>query len=108
MTDAQQFGQERPFFADETLFYPYSDCEDRAILFSVLVHELLGLDVLLLHYPVHLATAVSFGDLDVDGDYMTLDGKKYIVCDPTYIGSSVGDTMPQFKNTKAKIIRIYR
>lgn len=107
-TDAQQFGQERPFFADETLYYPYCDCEDRAILFSILVRDLLGLDVVMLHYPVHLATAVSFGDLDVDGDYMTLDGKKYIVCDPTYIGSSVGDTMPQFKNTKAKIIKITR
>lgn len=105
-TDAEQFGQERPFFADETLFYPYSDCEDRAILFSVLVRDLLGLDVVLLHYPVHLATAVSFGDEQVDGDYMMLDGKKYIVCDPTYIGASVGDTMPQFKNTAAKIVKI--
>ena len=105
-TDAEQFGQERPFFADETLHYPYCDCEDRAILYSILVRDLLGLDVVLLHYPVHLATAVSFGDEDVDGDYMELDGKRYIVCDPTYIGSSIGDTMPQFKHTAAKIVKI--
>lgn len=31
-TDDEQFGTERPLFADETLFYPFSDCEDRAIL----------------------------------------------------------------------------
>ncbi|MDR3217366.1 MAG: hypothetical protein LBU22_00040, partial [Dysgonamonadaceae bacterium] len=33
-TDNQQFGYERPLFADETFFYPASDCEDRSILFS--------------------------------------------------------------------------
>lgn len=69
--DGEQFGYERPFFPDETLFYPYSDCEDRAILYAVLVRELLGLDVVLLHYPNHLATAVALGD-DVPGDYLTL------------------------------------
>ena len=105
-TDAEQFGQERPFFADETLYYPYSDCEDRAILYSILVHDLLGLEVVLLHYPVHLATAVSFGVEEVDGDYMELEGRRYIVCDPTYIGASIGDTMPQFKQTAAKIVKI--
>lgn len=104
--DEIQFGQERPLFADETLFYPFSDCEDRAILYSVLVRDLLGLDVVLLQYPEHLATAVYFNDDSVTGDYTTLDGKRYIVCDPTYIGASVGDAMPQFKKTAANIIKI--
>ena len=54
-TDKEQFGYERPLFADETFFYPYSDCEDRAILFAILVRELLHLDVVLLNYPQHLA-----------------------------------------------------
>ena len=103
-TDDKQFGTERPLFADETLFYPYSDCEDRAILYSILVRELLGLDVVLLHYPGHLATAVCF-DTEVTGDYMMIAGKRYTVCDPTYINADIGQAMPQFKQTAAKVIQ---
>lgn len=104
-TDEQQFGKERPLFGDETLYYPYCDCEDRSILFSTLVRELVGLDVVLLNYPQHLATAVQF-DEDVQGDYMMINGKRYVVCDPTYIGSHVGEAMPNYKNTKATIIKL--
>lgn len=104
-TDQQQFGKERPLFGDETLYYPYCDCEDRSILFSILVRELVGLDVVLLNYPEHLATAVCFNE-NVEGDYFMLDGKRYVVCDPTYIGSHVGEAMPSFKNTKATIIKL--
>lgn len=103
-TDEEQFGYERPLFADETLYYPYSDCEDRAILYSVLVRELLGLEVVLLRYPRHLATAVCF-DAEVPGDYMMIDGRRYTVCDPTYINADVGQAMPQFKQTAAKVIK---
>ena len=104
-TDQEQFGKERPLFGDETLFYPYCDCEDRSILFSILVRELVGLDVVLLNYPEHLATAVCFNE-DVEGDYFVLDGKHYVVCDPTYIGSHVGEAMPNFKKTKATVIKL--
>lgn len=104
-TDEQQFGKERPLFGDETLFYPYCDCEDRSILFSILVRELVGLDVVLLNYPEHLATAVRFEE-DVKGDYMMIDGKRYVVCDPTYIGAHVGESMPICKETKAIVIKL--
>ena len=104
-TDDEQFGMERALFADETLFYPYSDCEDRAILYSILVRELLGLDVVLLYYPGHLATAVYFGE-DIPGDYLQVEGKRYIVCDPTYINADIGQAMPQYKRVAAKVIRI--
>ena len=104
-TDEEQFGYERPLFADETLYYPYSDCEDRAIFYSILVRDLLGLDVVLLHYPNHLATAVSFGE-EIAGDYLMLDDRKYLVCDPTYIGAHIGNAMPQFKQIAAEVIRI--
>lgn len=105
-TDQEQFGYERPLFGDETFYYPYSDCEDRSILFAILVRELLGLDVVLLHYPQHLATAVNFGDEDVYGSYFVVDGKKYVVSDPTYINAPVGECMPQFQNSSAEIVRI--
>ena len=103
-TDDDQFGYERPLFPDETFFYPYSDCEDRSILFANLVRELMGLEVVLLHYPGHLATAVHFND-NVLGDYLMVDGKKYIVSDPTYIGACIGMCMPQFKEVKAEVVK---
>lgn len=102
-TDDEQFGYERPLFADETLFYPYSDCEDRAVLYSILIRELLGLDVALVNYPNHLATAVRFKG-DVKGDYILINGAKYLVCDPTYINANIGLTMPDMDNQVAKII----
>lgn len=102
-TDQEQFGYERPLFGDETLNYPYSDCEDRAILYSVLVRDLLGLDVILLCYPKHLATAVCFPE-PVEGDYVQFEGRRYIVCDPTYVGADIGRTMPDMDNQKAEII----
>lgn len=105
-TDEEIFGAERPLFADETLFYPYSDCEDRAILYSILVRELLGLDVVLLYYPGHVATAVCFDSENVYGDYLQIDGKRYIVCDPTYINANIGQAMPQYKQTAGQVIRI--
>ena len=76
-TDGQQFGYEKPFFVEELFYYPYSDCEDRAMLFSYLVRKLLGLDVVLLDYPEHIATAVRFNG-NVSGDYLMVNGRKYI------------------------------
>jgi hypothetical protein len=49
--DDKVWGYDRAFFAEETLYYPYCDCEDRSILFSHLVRDLLGLDVALVYYP---------------------------------------------------------
>ncbi len=105
-TDGDQFGFEKPFFADELFGYPYCDCEDRSILFSVLVHELLGLEVMLVNYPGHMATAVDFNG-EVYGAYFEVDGVKFTICDPTYIGAPVGEAMPQFVNALAKIIRVW-
>ncbi|MBP5488212.1 MAG: hypothetical protein J6X77_01430 [Bacteroidales bacterium] len=103
--DNKVWGRDRAFFADETLFYPYSDCEDRSILFSRLVRDLVGRPVVLLYYPGHLATAVNFSD-SVSGDYLIVDGQKYVVCDPTYVGAPVGLTMPGMDNGGARVIKL--
>ena len=103
-TDQEQFGYEKPFFVEELFYYPYCDCEDRSILYAYLVRRLLGLDVVYLDYPQHIATAVCFKG-NVQGDFVMVDGRKYIVCDPTYIGASIGNTMPQFRNVAAKVLK---
>ena len=101
--DDEVWGGDRAFFAQETLYYPQSDCEDRAILFSRLVRDLLGLDVALVYYPGHLAAAVAFKG-QVEGDWFNYNGRRYVVCDPTYINAPVGLTMPGMDNKTAKII----
>ena len=103
-TDQEQFGYEKPFFVEELFYYPYCDCEDRSVLYSYLVRNLLKLDVVLLDYPNHIATAVCFNE-NVSGDFVIVGGKKYVVCDPTYIGASIGKAMPQFKNVAAKVLK---
>ena len=105
--DDKVWGHDRAFFAEETLYYPYCDCEDRSILYSRLVRDLLGLDVILVFYPGHLATAVNF-KAPVNGDYIDLNGKHFTVCDPTYIGASIGETMTGMDNKTAKVIILSR
>ena len=105
--DDNVWGYDRNFFAEETLFYPYCDCEDRSILLSHLVRDLLDLDVVLVYYPGHLAMAVNFTE-PVKGDYVMLDGRKFIVCDPTYIGCHVGETMAGMEDQPVTAILLNR
>ena len=103
--DQEQFGKEKFMFIEETLHYPYSDCEDRAVLFAHLVRDILELDVVGLRYDGHIATAVKFND-EIDGDTVVYSGEKYIICDPTYMYADAGNCMPEFKEEKPKIIPI--
>lgn len=104
-TDQGQFGTENYLFPEETLHYPYSDCEDRSVFFAWLVRSLLNLDVVGLDFPGHIATAVRFNE-SVDGDAVRYKGKRYVVSDPTYINASAGMTMPEFRSKRPGVIPI--
>ncbi len=104
--DDKVWGDDRVFFPEETLHYTYCDCEDRSILFTRLVRDLLGLKCVLVYYPGHLASAVCFDGETVNGDYISLNGNRYVVCDPTYINASVGHTMPGMDNASAKVVML--
>lgn len=101
--DDKVWGHDRAFFAEESLYYPYCDCEDRSILFTRLVRDLMGLDCILVFYPGHLASAVGFTE-EAKGDYIMLGAKRFVIADPTYIGAPVGKTMPDMDNKGAKVI----
>lgn len=88
---------------EKSLFYPYCDCEDRSILFTRLIRDLLGLKCILIYYPGHLACAVNFTE-NVTGDYIMLGNQRFIVTDPTYIGAPAGRTMPDMDNKAANVI----
>jgi len=104
-TDEAQFGNEKYFFPEETLYYPYSDCEDRAVLFAWLVRNLLNLDVVGLDYPGHVATAVRFAG-NAPGDAVIYNSARYVICDPTYINARYGECMPIFKKVAPEIVQI--
>lgn len=104
-TDNDQFGKEKTFFPDEMFYYPYSDCEDRTVLFTKLVSSLLGLDVIAVLYRDHMAAAVAFTD-PVEGHNFIVDGKTYTICDPTYLNAPIGSVMPRYKDYKPQAIKI--
>jgi hypothetical protein len=104
-TDEMQFGKENYLFPEETIYYPYSDCEDRSVLFAWLLTRLLGLDVVALSYPGHVATAVHLAQ-GAEGDYVTYNGRRYTVADPTYINATIGMTMPEYRSTRPEVIPI--
>lgn len=98
--DNDQFGYEKYFFVEESFFFPYSDCEDRSVLFAWLVHELVGVNMIGLLYPGHMTTAVALKQ--VKPGFSTVDhrGTRFVIADPTYIGASVGMAMPSYAKFK--------
>ena len=104
-TDQDQFDREKYFFPIETVSYPYSDCEDRSILFAHLVRNLLKLPVVGLDYPGHVATAVHFSEQQ-NGAFVNFAGKKYTICDPTYVNAPFGRTLPKLQKVQPKILKI--
>ncbi len=103
--DEEQFGYERAFFYEELFSYPYSDCEDRSVLFAFLVRKLLGLEVLGLEFPGHIATAVKFTE-EVNGNFVSYRGDPYIICDPTYIDATAGQCMPGLETNQPRLVVI--
>jgi len=103
-TDNENFGYEKVMFFEETLANKYSDCEDRAIFFYILVKKLLGLDIVFVKYPNHLATAIRL-DSNIGGDRVIYQNQKYYIADPTYSSANIGQTMPQIRFQEVKIIQ---
>jgi len=104
-TDEQQFGRENYLFPEETLFYPFADCEDRVSLMVQLVNRYTGLPSIGLSYPGHVSMAVAF-KISPGGANVSVSGKIYWVCDPTFLGSTGGMVMPAFRNVNPEIIEL--
>lgn len=99
-TDNEQFGRERYFFVEESLYFPYNDCEDRSVMFAWLVREIAGLKVIGLLYPGHMTTAVAMKRVKLGDATVNFHGTQYVIADPTYIGAPVGLAMPSYEKLK--------
>ena len=102
-TDQEQFGKERYMFAEECLYFPYSDCEDRSALLGQLVKHFTGLPSIGLEFPDHVTLAVNFPG-EERGTYILYEGKRYFICDPTYINSKSGMLPINLKDEKPNVI----
>lgn len=106
-TDEEQHGFEKPYFLEETLFYPKCDCEDRAVMYGYLLQKALGVENHLIFYPGHEAVAVTL-NVNADGDNYVYKGKKYLISDPTFLGAATGVCMPQYRSVTPKIDYEYK
>ena len=104
--DNDQWGEEYYSTPMHTLMLKAADCEDRSFLFSYLVEQVVGIDTVGLKYPGHLAVAVALDESETDNgaDHVSVNGRKFFIADPTYIGATIGETMPMFKNVIPMII----
>ncbi len=106
--DKSFFGKSKPMIADEVLYYPYSDCEDRSALFYQLVKVLLDLPMVAIAYEDHLTIGVASRELG--GDAVWFKGKPYYVCDPTGPANSdvIGKFPQGYENKRFNIIGYYK
>ncbi len=99
-------GFEKPYFFEETLFYPKCDCEDRAIFYTYLLWHVLGVENQLINYPGHESASVRLSE-PIKGDYYDHKGTRYYISDPTYIGSSSGMCMPTYRHQAPTVDHTY-
>ena len=96
-TDSEQFGMEKVMFAQETLYFNKSDCEDRAILFASLIKRIFKIPVVGVKYKDHMSTALY---IPMSGDIINTQGRRFVIADPTYTNANVGINMPKYKYVK--------
>lgn len=106
LRDDEQWGEEYYATPMHTLMLDAVDCEDRSFLFAFLVEQVIGLKTVGLKYPGHLAVAVELNEdhPNPEADYVVVDGHKFYVSDPTYIGASVGQAMTIFDGVTPSVI----
>ncbi len=111
--DEVVWGYDRAFFPEESMYYPYCDCEDRSILLTRLVRDIIGLNCVLVYYPGHLAAAVDITEGTATGQYIEYEGHKFYIADGTILvesdvpgsvpgGVPVGESV--MDNSTAKVI----
>ncbi len=106
-TDEDFHGFEKPYFIEETLYYPKNDCEDRAIFYTYFLWNALGKEAQLVSFPGHEAATVKL-DNEIKGKSYKVGNETFYISDPTYIGSHTGLVMPAYERTTPKVDYTFR
>ena len=105
--DREQFGREKTLIPDEIFHYPYSDCEDRAVLFFHLHRQFLPWPVAVVAFQNHISIAVAlpWGCEEP----VVFNGISYCICDPTGPkGNTASEYRPeQYKNQTPELVKIW-
>lgn len=104
-TDDEQFDKEKCCLPEEVLKYSHADCEDRTFLLNHLIRTLVGAPTIGLHFPGHVAMAVSLDEVHASDTRFTYDGATYIYCDPTYIGADIGMMPEEYVGVKPEVFK---
>lgn len=107
-TDTKAYGKEKRLSAEQTLFYDYSDCEDRSAFFFNIIKEIYNLPMIVLSYPTHITVAVQFEH--ANGTPIVYNGEQYWVCEPTPQKKNlkIGEILPSLKKQPYEIVYAYK
>lgn len=107
-TDTKAYGKEKRLSPEQTLFYEYSDCEDRSAFFFFLVKEIYNLPMIVLSYPTHITVAVQFNK--PMGTPILYNGEPYWVCEPTPQKKDlkIGQLLPSLKKQPYEVVYAYK
>ncbi len=107
-TDSTIYGREKRLSPEQTLLYPFSDCEDRAALFFFLVKEIYNLPMIVLAYPRHITIAVRLNK--PVGKPVWYNGEAYTIAEPTPQGDdlALGKMLPALAGLTYEVVYSYR
>ena len=112
-SDSDLFGRHKQMTIEESLFYGRNNCKDRTLIFAWLIEELLGLSTVLIDYQVdpkiesvgHVACGVEFTQRTA-GTFITYNGHRYVICDPSYVDAPVGQPMPRYSHWPMAVLEL--
>ena len=112
-SDSDLFGRHKQMTIEESLFYGRNNCKDRTLIYSWLIGELLSLPNILIEYQVdpaiepigHIACGVAFSS-PVKGTNILYRGRRFTLCDPSYVDAAIGQAMPHYAQFPMKVVDI--
>ena len=94
-----------PKYPLETLAEQNGDCEDTSYLISAII-KAMGISNVLVELPGHMAIAIAFSGSPEGYYYKLSNGWDYYYIETTAENWLVGEIPDEYKNTKAKLVKI--
>lgn len=104
-TDQEQFGQENYQHPVESFYNGYNDCEDRALIYILLVRDLLQVESVALYFPGHVAAGIRLPPQSGLGS-TAVGNATFYWADPSYLHAPVGRLIPQVEGRVPQIIGV--
>lgn len=105
--DRKRFGHEKPMSPEQTLYYSYSDCEDRSALFFYLCRKLLKIPAIVLDFEEHVGVALELPE--VKGEFFKYEDRRFVYCEATGPDDKlkIGEMWDYIRQQKARILTQY-